>query len=61
MINRVCRRIMVEIPEAPIFTIHDSILTTSPYPPSIEAIILEEFQSLGIRPTLRRKTQATAV
>ena len=60
MINRVCRRIMVEMPEAPIFTIHDSILTTEPYLSRVQEIILEEFQSLGIRPTLRRKTSAAA-
>ena len=31
IINRVCRRLMNEHPAAPIYTIHDSILTTSPW------------------------------
>jgi hypothetical protein len=52
MISTVCRRIMIEIPDAPVFTIHDSILTTAPFVEAIRGIMIEEFARLGISPTL---------
>lgn len=55
VINTVCRRIMVEMPEAPAFTIHDSILTTRPFVPPIREIMVEEFARLGLKPTLHEK------
>lgn len=53
MINTVCRRLMNEIPEAPVFTIHDSILTTSQFADAIEQTMQQEFSRWGLTPTLR--------
>ncbi|MDA9856587.1 hypothetical protein N9D23_00580 [Rubripirellula sp.] len=53
MINHVVRRIMSEMPEAPIFTIHDSIMTTDPYVDPVESIMMAEFGSLGLTPHIR--------
>lgn len=55
MINTVCRRLMKEMPEAPVLTIHDSILTTEPFVEPIRAVIGEEFSRLGLSPTLHGK------
>lgn len=52
LINRVCRRLMAEWPVAPIFTIHDSILTTPEFVKPVQNTILEEFALLGLTPTL---------
>lgn len=43
---------MQEIPDAPVFTIHDSLMTTSPFVDAVRAIIIEEFSRLGLSPTL---------
>jgi len=48
IINTVCRRIMVEMPEVPVYTIHDSILTTRPFVEFIRQIMIEEFARLGL-------------
>ncbi|MCR9209033.1 MAG: hypothetical protein NXI28_12440 [bacterium] len=53
MINRVCRRIMNESPDAPLFTIHDSVLTTPEFANRFVAIMKQEFSKLGMSPTLR--------
>ena len=55
IINTVCRRIMLEMPEVPVFTIHDSILTTRPYVEAIRQIMIDEFARLGLTPTLHQK------
>jgi hypothetical protein len=52
MINTVCNRLMLHHPVVPIITIHDSILTVPQHEPLVRRIILEEFNSLGVRPTL---------
>ena len=52
VINTVCRRLMNEIPDAPVFTIHDSILTTRPWVEQIQKIMQDEFGKLGLSPTL---------
>lgn len=52
VINTVCRRIMVEMPDTPVFTIHDSILTTRPFVQPIREIMVQEFARLGLKPTL---------
>jgi hypothetical protein len=51
IINTVCRRLMNEMPEAPVFTIHDSILTTEPFVDDIQAIMKGEFSHLGLSPS----------
>ena len=55
IINTVCRRIMLEMPEVPVFTIHDSILTTRPFVEPIRQIMIDEFARLGLTPTLHQK------
>jgi hypothetical protein len=55
VINTVCRRLMNEIPDAPVFTIHDSILTTNEFADEVQQIMSEEFQGLGLSPKLHRK------
>ena len=52
MINTVCRRIMNELPGAPVFTIHDSILTTRQFVSPIRDVMMEEFARLGLTPSL---------
>ena len=52
IINMVCGRLMTELPQAPVFTIHDSILTTRRYVDRVEATLREEFTRLGLSPTL---------
>lgn len=59
VINGVCRRLMVEMPDAPVYTIHDSILTTRPFVEPIRQIIFEEFARLGLAPTLHEKDYGT--
>lgn len=59
VINTVCRRIMTEMPDAPVFTIHDSILTTRPFVEPIRQIMVEEFARLGLTPTLHEKDYGT--
>lgn len=60
VINGVCRRIMTEMPEAPVFTIHDSILTTRPFVEPIRQIMVEDFARLGLTPTLHEKNYGTS-
>lgn len=48
------QRISKELPEAPIFTIHDSVATTKEYLSRIEKIISEELENaMGHKPTLQ--------
>lgn len=59
VINGVCRRIMTVMPEAPVYTIHDSILTTRPFVEPIRQIMVEDFARLGLTPTLHEKDYGT--
>lgn len=52
VINTVCRKLMTEIPDTPIFTIHDSLLTTEPFVAPVKKIMFEEFARFGLHPTL---------
>lgn len=58
IIHSVCRRLCEEHPEAPILTIHDSLLTTPKWVKQVEGIMREEFMQLGVRPTLTVKDYA---
>ena len=51
VINTVCRRLMSELPEAPVFTIHDSILTTPKYAGRVQASFEDEFALIGLSPS----------
>ena len=54
VINRVCRRLMSQMPETFVSTIHDSIVTTTEEAPAVTAVMLDEFKRLcGVQPTLK--------
>jgi hypothetical protein len=56
MINVIAKRISIEYPDAPIFTIHDSISTTEEYVDVVEAIMKEELsKAIGNAPKLARE------
>jgi hypothetical protein len=52
-IRRVCGRLMRERPDVPVFTKHDSILTTPEHAEAVARIIKEEFARLGVNPHLK--------
>ena len=52
MIEGVCGRLMVEHPDCPLVTIHDSIMTTPDWVETVRATIMAEFGRIGIQPTL---------
>ncbi|MGM9508974.1 hypothetical protein ACS5NO_14660 [Larkinella sp. GY13] len=55
-LNRIARRIAQERPDLPIFTIHDSIVTTVENEAFVETIMREELEkAIGIRPFLKRE------
>lgn len=51
-IHLICRRLMEDHPSIPIFTIHDSILTTPEYVQVVTRVIKDAFGELGINPKL---------
>lgn len=54
VIDIICKRISKEFPKAPIFTIHDSIATTSEFIDDVKRIILEECNlNVGFEPKLK--------
>ncbi len=53
MIDIICRKILNELPGTFIATIHDSILTTPDKADEVKAIMVREFQSFGLNPTIR--------
>ena len=56
MINVIAKRISIEYPDAPIYTIHDSISTTEEYVDVVEAIMIEELsKAIGHAPKLARE------
>ncbi|KAA9349241.1 hypothetical protein [Larkinella humicola] len=55
-LNRIARRIAQERPDLPIFTIHDSIITTVGNDTYVEVIMREELEkAIGIRPFLKQE------
>src|SRR5262249_29623124 len=56
MIDVICRRVLEELPGTFIGTIHDSILTTPDKADEVRAIMVREFQKVGLRPTIRMET-----
>jgi hypothetical protein len=52
IVNTVCRRLMSELEEAPVFTIHDCLLTTRSYVEQIQDVMREEFTRLGMSAVL---------
>lgn len=53
VINGVCDSLRRIDPLMPVYTIHDSILTTREYVDVVQAVMLEEFERIGIRPSLK--------
>jgi hypothetical protein len=53
--HRVCGRILKERPDAPVFTIHDSVLTTPDSVGYVRSVILDEFARLGVTPSLKEE------
>lgn len=58
MFERVVGRLMEEHPDIYVVTIHDSILTPPRHVETVEAIILDEFEQLGLRPSVRVESYA---
>lgn len=54
-IGRICGRLMLESPEVPVITVHDSIMTTPSHFETVNAVALEEFAKFGLRPTFERE------
>jgi hypothetical protein len=52
MIDKVAFRIMRELPGTWIATIHDSIVTTEDEADEVQAILIDEFSKLGIKPSV---------
>ena len=52
IINGVAQRAMTALPEAQLYTIHDSILTTATFCQKIESMMRDEFARIGLRPTV---------
>jgi hypothetical protein len=55
-IARICGRLMRERPSMPLYTIHDSLVTTKRHFDFIERVAMDEFYALGVTPTF--KTEA---
>jgi hypothetical protein len=60
IINIVCRRLMNEFPDAPVVTIHDCLLTTPPHVDTIQRVMREEFDRLGLCPTFHVREHGLA-
>ena len=54
-IHCVCGRLMQEEPTMPVYTIHDSVLTTPEYVGTARKAIREVFGRLGLQPTIREE------
>ena len=53
VIDGVIWRCMIEHPEMPVFTIHDSVLTTPRWTSRLYGLMLDEFNKWGLAPKLR--------
>ena len=53
VLGRIATRLMLEHKDIPIWTIHDSILTTRQHSPLILRIMTETFEAFGVLPTIR--------
>ena len=52
IINRVVRALMNECPELPLYTIHDSLLTTQEHAETVRRTMMEQFRRIGLVPTI---------
>ena len=58
VIGTACKRILHESPDTPLWTIHDSILTTASRGTLVLKVMEEEFARLGVHPRLRAESLA---
>ena len=56
IIQTVCRRLMLDHPDIPVLTIHDSILTTPEHHSTVAEFIRQAFAAVGLLVTLKEKT-----
>jgi uncharacterized protein (UPF0371 family) len=49
----VVRRLMEHHREIPVIVIHDSIMTTEEHCPLVRRVFKEEFERIGLRPTIK--------
>jgi hypothetical protein len=56
-IHGICGKIMKDKPEVPVFTIHDSLMTTMEYQDYVFDAMMSEFKQLGVHPMIREKIQ----
>ena len=59
VIGTVCKRILKESPDTPLWTIHDSILTTTSNSEFVQKVMEAEFAKLGVHPRLRVEVLAS--
>lgn len=55
VIHTICGQIMREKPNAPICSIHDSLMTTPPYVDYVREMMIAKFRSLGVTPKIRKE------
>lgn len=53
VIGTVCKRILIEAPDTPLWTIHDSIVTKASKGDLVRKVMEDEFAKLGVHPRLR--------
>jgi hypothetical protein len=52
-ISTVCPRIRRERPDLPLYTIHDSLLTTPVHVGYVRGVVMDEFRKMGLEPSLK--------
>lgn len=55
-IHVIANRIRQEKPDLPIYTIHDSVLTVPRAVNYVRTVIRDEFNQIGVYPTLKEET-----
>jgi hypothetical protein len=60
VLGRIATTIMLDHPKVPIWTIHDSILTTPEHSDLILETMRGEFTSIGVVPTIRVENYGNA-
>ena len=61
MFGKVVPRLLQENPQMPVFTLHDSVLTTPHYSQYVQAVMEDEFRKLGINAKVRIEPCAQTV
>jgi len=58
VLNVVCREFIQRYPSAPVFTIHDAVMTYEEYLPDLQKILLGRFQEItGVRVGIKNKSE----